>query len=542
MNRIFGRYFNPYNEEPKTVRRQTITLQLIVLGGALSLVFFTTGPTTMLILAASILVTLLLSLAGLLWIGQLGAPLAVIAASTVFMLDGSGAFDAGVYGLIGGAVVAGLLIGINGLIGFGVLGIGIYLVIGISQLTGQFIPPIPPVLTTRELLLFPLIFATIIIGLRTQIAALERVAIRARANEQIQLSTNQELLQLKSSLETRIAERTSELEQRAAQLETIASIARSVTGVQDLEQLLPSICQIVSDKFAYYHIGIFLIDARSEYAVLMATNSPGGRKMLQRGHRLRVGTTGIVGYVAAHGEARIALDVGEDTVFFNNPDLPTTRSEIALPLKTGEQTIGVLDVQSEQLGMFKQEDIATLGILADQVAVAIENSRLFSQTKQSLTDSQSVYQQFIKQDWSTFATTVKNTGYSYDGLRTLPFQGAPPTSRPNSMDIPIKIRGLTIGNITLRSSNPMRAWSPGEIQLAQAAAERAGLAIENYRLLSDAQRRAVKERTIGEITSRIGSSVDINSILQTAVEELGKTLSGSEVVLQFTPETEGKTE
>jgi GAF domain-containing protein len=382
--------------------------------------------------------------------------------------------------------------------------------------------------------------APLFLGIAFRIVGIRETALHVTNTElKDKLHKIQEIQEIKSDLEKRVTERTNELEQRAIQMEIIASIARSLTGIQDPEQLLPSICQIVSEKFGYYHTGIFLIDERSEYAVLMASNSIGGRKMLQRGYRLRVGASGIVGYVAAKGEARIALDVGADSVFSSNPDLPSTCSEIALPLKSGEQTIGVLDVQSEKVGAFGQVDIATLGILADQAAGAIENARLFSQTKLSLTDSQTVYQQFIKQDWGSFTNTIKNTGYSYDGIRTLPMEGSSPSTQANAMNIPIKIRGLTVGNITLQSSNPLRTWSQSEIQLTQAAAERAGLAIENYRLLSDAQRRAAKERAIGEITARIGSSVNINSILQTAVEELGRTLSGSDVTLQFRSEDSG---
>ena len=381
--------------------------------------------------------------------------------------------------------------------------------------------------------------APLFLGIAFGIVGLREASLRISNTElHHTLKEMKQIQEIKSELEKSVAERTTELENRAAQLQIVASIAHTVTGVQDLNQLLPSICQIVSEKFGYYHTGIFLIDERSEYAVLMASNSEGGQKMLRRDHRLRVGAAGIVGYVAAQGDARIALDVGADAVFFNNPDLPATRSELALPLKTGEQTIGVLDVQSELVGAFSQEDIATLGILADQVAVAIENARLFRQTNLSLTDSQTLYQQFIKQNWGSFTNTVKNTGYSFDGIRTIPVEGMPSSTRPNAIKIPIRIRGLPVGTITLQSGNPMRTWSPGEIQLAEAAAERAGLAIENYRLLSDAQRRASKERTIGEINAHISSSVNINSILQTAVEELGRTLSGSEVVLQFTKEVE----
>jgi GAF domain-containing protein len=541
MNRNrFEQLLNPYADDPKSFRRLTITVQAIILIVILGITLLVDNKLVILSLAGLVAVTLFFSSHGTTWPSQIFTPLSILILSTVFMLEGSGAHDIAMIGLVAGIVIASLFLGTQGLISFSILAVLIFVGISLAEIYGLYNPSVSTQSVPEEPIIFSLMFIGITLSLTVVINRLRQIAIQARENEQAQITANQELLQLKSSLEKSIAERTNELEHRAVQLEIVASIARSVTGVQDPDQLLPSICQIVSEKFGYYHTGIFLIDERSEYAVLLATNSAGGRKMMQRGHRLRLGATGIVGYVAAQGEARIALDVGADADFFNNPDLSSTRSEIALPLKTGEQTIGVLDVQSEQVGAFDQEDIATLGILADQVAVAIENARLFSQTQQSLTDSQAVYQQFIKQDWGSFTQTMKNTGYTYDGIRTMPSEETSRSTRSNAVNIPIRIRGLTVGNITLQSANPSRTWSQGEIQLAEAAAERAGLAIENYRLLTDAQRRAVKERTIGEITARIGSSVNINSILQTAVEELGRTLSGSEVVLQFTNEMEEK--
>ena len=361
------------------------------------------------------------------------------------------------------------------------------------------------------------------------------------------LNSNEELhrreLELKSvqnSIEQRIREQTHDLfenskilERRTTQLETVSSVARSIVAVQVIEQLLPSICRVVSERFGYYHTGIFLFDERAEYTVLQASNSEGGQRMLARGHRLRAGTTGIVGFVAGQGEPRVVQDVGADSVYFNNPDLPNTRSELALPLKVANRTIGVLDMQSEELGAFKEEDIAVLGILANQISVAIENARLFTQTRQALQDSQAVYQQYVKRDWAHYSRELEFFGYSYDGIRTSPITAAPPNPTSHELSIPVKIRGLVIGNVIVRSSNPLRQWAQGEVSLIQAAADRAGLAIENIRLLTEAQRRAAKEHTISEITSRIGTSVNINSILQTAVEELGRILPSSEVILQF---------
>jgi hypothetical protein len=255
--------------------------------------------------------------------------------------------------------------------------------------------------------------------------------------------------------------------------------------------------------------------------------------MLKRGHRLRVGTTGIVGAAAGYGKARIALDVGADAVYFNNPDLPETRSEMAVPLKIGSQTVGILDVQSKETGAFKDEDIAVLDILANQISIAIENARLFSQTRQALAESQAIYEQYVKQDWARFARAVKHSGYAYDGIKSTPLDNEPPAPPSRALTVPIRIRGLIIGNVSVQSNDPLRAWSQDEVNLAQAAAERAGLAIENVRLLTEAQRRAAKERIVGEITSRVSASVDVREIMQTAVEELGRAMAGSEVILQF---------
>lgn len=534
MNRsTINQFFIPFGDDPQSFRRMAITVQTIVFGSALAILFFVTNFYIMLGLAVLVAVTLLLSLRGITWPGQIVTPLAIMAVSTIFMLEGSGTHDTGIIGLIGSVIVAGLLLGLHGLTAFGILGIIIFLGIGIAEVTGVFVPPVAAVTTAEELIISPFILIALIFALRTLINRLRQIAINVREKEQASVATNEELVQLKNSLETRINERTAELERRASQMEAVASVARAITAVQELDDLLPSICKVVSEQFGFYHTGIFLLDERSEYAVLQAANSKGGQEMLKRGHRLRVGATGIVGTVAGQGKPRIALDVGADSVYFNNPDLPDTRSEMALPLKVGSQLVGVLDVQSKEVNAFQEEDIAVLEILANQVSIAIGNARLFSQTKQSLEASQAIYQQFVEQDWARFAQTIKHTGYIYDGVKTTPTDGAISSDQSNAIHIPIRIRGLPVGSITIRSTNPLRAWSQGEINLAQAAAERVGLAVENYRLLIEAQRRAAKERTVREITARIGSSVNLREIMQTAVEEIGHTLSGSEVTVQF---------
>ena len=182
----------------------------------------------------------------------------------------------------------------------------------------------------------------------------------------------QELQRRAEELEERVTERTRDLERRTVQLRVAATVARDATTAESLEELLERAVYLVRDRFGFYHAGIFLLDGRGEYAVLRAATGEPGRKMLEKGHKLKVGKVGIVGYVAGTGKPRIALDVGTDAVHFKNPLLPYTRSEMALPLKVGDRIIGVLDVQSTEEAAFDEEDVAVLQTMADQLAVAIE--------------------------------------------------------------------------------------------------------------------------------------------------------------------------
>ncbi|MBN2556029.1 MAG: GAF domain-containing protein [Anaerolineales bacterium] len=181
----------------------------------------------------------------------------------------------------------------------------------------------------------------------------------------------------RGELEDRVLERTQELERRALQLRVASEIARDASAIHDLLDLLNRSVALISERFGFYHAGIFLVDDEGENAWLRAVSSEGGRRMLARNHHLAVGKVGIVGYVTGTGKPRIALDVGEDLVHFANPDLPETRSEMALPLRVGSRIIGALDVQSEEPNAFREDDIVVLQTVADQLAVAIDNASLF---------------------------------------------------------------------------------------------------------------------------------------------------------------------
>jgi GAF domain-containing protein/HAMP domain-containing protein len=360
-------------------------------------------------------------------------------------------------------------------------------------------------------------------------------------------------------LEQRVAERTAELalanernERRAKQFESIAQVSSTISSTRNLDNLLPQITSIISSEFGFYHVGIFLLDTAKEYAILSASNSDGGRRMLDRSHRLKVGETGLVGYVTSTGKPRVALDTDADAIFFNNPDLPETRSEITLPLRIGEEIIGALDVQSTEPNAFNQEDIQILSTLADQVSIAIENARQHEETRKALVESESLSRQFIQSGWSQFTRSQQIEGIRHTGAKsTLLYRKSAnndgksnsttgtghlrPRARGTVLSLPVKLRGEVIGTVDIRSPEN-RQWDPDELDIVVAILERAAIAMENARLLTESQKLAAKERTIGEISARISAQSEIEELLKTAAQELGRTLPGMEIAIQLTKE------
>jgi GAF domain-containing protein len=359
-----------------------------------------------------------------------------------------------------------------------------------------------------------------------------------------------------NSLEQRVAERTTKLQEhsdaleentiktqkRANQLQTVAQVGRTITSVQSIDDLLPKISHVISTQFNYYHVGIFIQEPANEYTELKAASSEGGYRMLARGHKLRIGEMGIVGYVAATGVARIALDIGADPVFFNNPDLPNTRSEIALPLKVGADIIGVLDVQSEKPSAFSSEESEILQILADQVSIAIQNSRRYQTSQKSIAEAQSIVRQYIRTEWQSIEEDeIIGYRFSKEGSHRIVKSFDPLTNqnsipqmrnKEKNISIPIILHDQTIGTLNL-SSRSGQAWDQDALDISKAVADHVAIAVENARLLDSSQTRAARERTVSEITAKIGASVNMRNVLQTAVEELGRILPGSDVIIQL---------
>ena len=398
---------------------------------------------------------------------------------------------------------------------------GIYFGIGILTLSSILIfswqiSPLEDIARLTAILL--LVSAIIVIGLHT--FQVEFTKTQGAARQTLDSLRNEH-----STLEQRVEERTAGLARKTDQLRTASYIARQTAEVQNLSALLNAVVNLVTDQFGFYHTGIFLINETGEEAVLQAASSEGGHRMIDRGHALAVGTQGIVGYVASQKKPRIALDVGTDAIFFNNPDLPMMRSELALPLLIRNRVLGILDIQSDRPMAFSMDDIDVLQTLADQVAVAIENARLLDESQATLTQLEALTRVRTREAWSQ-KLHGKSRVFTYTplGLR------AEKLSQPNekTVTIPLLLRGQKIGNISIARKGDVTLHKVDEDLIAEVAGQ-ASLAIDNIRLLEDATQRARQEQIVGKLARRFSQSLDIDTLLQTAARELAQLPDVSEV-------------
>ncbi len=363
------------------------------------------------------------------------------------------------------------------------------------------------------------------------------------------------LRSLIGSLEEQVAERTRDLERRSAYLEAAAEVGRVAASILDPDTLINQVVLFIQERFELYYVGLFLVDESGEWAVLRAGTGEAGRKMLARGHRIRIGE-GMIGWSIANAQARIALDVGEDAVRLATPELPETRSEAALPLRSRGRVLGAFTVQSERPAAFDPHGVVVLQTMADQVAVALDNARLFAESRDALEAARRAYGELSRKAWAELLRVRSDLGFRSDpygvvrvkelwrpemerallsGRSVYDEQGDGDASdgRRYPLAVPIRVRGEVIG--VLSTFKDSGEWTREEVALLEEIAVRLGQALEGARLFEDAQRRSVRERQLREISERMQRAADLDAVLQSVVESLGRALDVPLSFVQLAP-------
>ena len=348
------------------------------------------------------------------------------------------------------------------------------------------------------------------------------------------IALNKSQLMSPKDLEKRIAERTQELERKTNLLNAASIVTHQTATLQDLDRLLNRTASLISEQFACYHVGVYLVNQREDYVTLQATSSKEGKKLLEQGYRLRIGAEGIIGYVAAEKKPRISLDVEKDIVLFNSPELAETRSELALPLIAHNRIVGVLDLQSTEVSAFSYDEIEIFQSMADQIAIAIENTRLLYENQLVISQLEIISNEHTRQNWkSKIAGQKQIVQYTATGIHQAEKSS---TKGKNILDIPVMLRGQKIGSITLQRKAEFQKWTAQEESIASEVATQTALALENVRLIESTRERVNREQVISNISNRVRETLDLDIVLRTCAREIQRTLNLQEAEVRLLPQ------
>jgi len=367
--------------------------------------------------------------------------------------------------------------------------------------------------------------------------------------------TTRQTLQESRELSLALVAQRHELEQRlevqTRQLQATTSVSRAIAGSRDVNKLLEDIVRLVRETFNYYHVQVFLIDDDSAYAVLRQSTGDVGQALLARNHKLPVGSLSVIGQVTASGRPVIARDADSDFVHKRNELLPNTRSEMAIPLTIGNKIIGALDMQSVDSNAFADENLSIFQALADQLAIAIENARLFEQAEESLRVMRELNREATERSWADFLAEAREEEKHFaQGPETKTIElhrsrviervlssggtivSTGKDGRQSFIAAPIVVRNEVVGVLGVEPDDS-REWGQEDLQLIQSIAERTALAVENARLYIQAQRAADREILINSIASRLQRAPNLAMLLESAAKELADALGTANVYAEI---------
>jgi GAF domain-containing protein/HAMP domain-containing protein len=358
------------------------------------------------------------------------------------------------------------------------------------------------------------------------------------------------LLELISGLERSVADRTSDLERRSALLQAASEVAGAATSILETDQLIQNIVEFIRDRFDLYYVGLFLTDQAGEWAVLQSGTGEAGQAMLARGHRIKIGE-GMIGWSIANAKSRVALEAGVDAMRLATKELPKTRSEAAIPLRSRGQVLGALTIQDSQPEAFDELFIDVLQTMANQVAIAIDNARLLDASQEALETTQRIFGEMSSRAWLELVRQQTNLVFRSDEMgnttaddvwkpemdkvfeegKTVQFTN--PETSTHALAVPILARGQIIGLLDTYKPIDEGRWTPEEITVIETIVDQVGVALESARLFEDTRRRAAREELVREISDQMQQATDMQSLMQIAAEEIKQALGVSRTVLRI---------
>jgi GAF domain-containing protein len=404
-----------------------------------------------------------------------------------------------------------------------VLGISIttLIILAFLQQSGVFKPAFSaiPAISGWDWMVF--IADYLIVSLLTMIAIQQLKQEFGRVIQQAQ-NAFRSISAERAQLESKVNERTEQLENKTFQLQASTNIARNIAEIQNIPDLLNASVIATAEQFGYYHVGIYLLDSNKKVAFLQASSSDIGTELIGFGHRVDIDARNAINIAIEKNRPYIASDIS-GSAFIKDPNFPITRSRLAIPLSVRGNIIGVLDMHSDQILPSDNQNIEILQTLADLIAISIDNVRLIDET-QTLVEQLRFYNSSQTVETWSKQTSRRAPAYQYTpaGVRPIFAQLKKDEETPGSLLIPLTLQGQKIGTIKLRRKGYSVSWSEKEKGMIEKIGEQISLALENSRLVDEAQKSAQRDQLIANISSRVRETLDVEAVIRTASTELRK--------------------
>lgn len=318
------------------------------------------------------------------------------------------------------------------------------------------------------------------------------------------------------------------IERRASQLQAALEVVRDASTAPDIRQFLDTAANGLAERLNFYHVGFFLVDEPGEYAILRAASSEDGRRMLERGYRVKITPQSAIGQVLATGKAH-AVNISENAASPTGLGFPGVCSEALLPLQVRGRVMGFLDIHSTDPMAFAGEDITILQTMADQMATVIENIRLLERTETQLRELSRLYGEQTAAAWMALPQE-RATAYVYDRVDVLPAPESPSPAldaalargerviqtNPSEsvLAAPLKVRGQIIGALGIQRGEGGREWTPEEIALIEAVSDQVAVALDSARLFSEARIRAEELAVLNDLARALTGIRDVKEVLE----------------------------
>ncbi|MBI1279050.1 MAG: GAF domain-containing protein [Anaerolineaceae bacterium] len=336
-------------------------------------------------------------------------------------------------------------------------------------------------------------------------------------------------------------------------LQAAAATSEIIGKLLKLDELLSQAIELIRERFAFYHVQIFLLDEAGENAQLAASTGSVGQMLFERHHSLPVGSRSVIGRVTSSGQPVTANDT--DPFYHRNELLPNTRSELALPILDGDKIIGALDVQSRRYEVFTTEVIQALQVVANQLGITIRNARLFEEQEKTTNDARRLFlesetnlreiqrlnQQLTRSGWQDYLQTGKPvSGVTLNGTAITPAaewtdslraatraRQAVTTEREGQkiISVPMVLDNEVIGAIEVEATGTTQESDITE--MVNAVAQRLALSLDKARLFEESQEATAREQRINEIVTRYQSVNNIDELLRITLLELSQSLGAT---------------